>query len=151
MPGTSERSRSVSCCCHVNSDCFLGEGPSGPLVKLDSWERRAGIVGVRKWVWGPILIQHRCLWELLALDPTILRELVSWRLLLCLLRADVLKVSHAFPPVELGSEAPARGLGGISNLRATGHLPSWELQVEPRQVGPLSSLSMVSLQSCSEH
>lgn len=42
---------------------------------------------------GPILIQHRCLWELLALDPTILGKLVSWRLLLCLLRADVLKVS----------------------------------------------------------
>lgn len=35
-----------------------------------------------------------------------LGELVSWRLLLYLLIEDVLKVSHAFPPVELSSEVP---------------------------------------------
>ena len=42
-------------------------------------------------------------------------------------------------------KSPSQSTCAIPNLRATGHLPSWELQVEPRQVGPLSSSSMASL------
>ena len=72
-------------------------------------------------------------------------ELISWRLLLCLLRADVLKVSHAFPPVELGSEDPARA--PVPSLTSSYWSPALMGVAVGAQAGGSTELS----RSCSEH